>query len=69
MKLGKSVKTAQKKGGRDKQEGKHVNLYTGMIRLLGRASSSDPEGTCNIDVLSPVLCPANQMNSQLRKRV
>lgn len=65
MKLGKSVNTAQKKGGRGKEEGKHANLYTGTISLLGQALSSDPEGTRNIDVLSPVLCPANQINSQL----
>ena len=65
MKLRKSVNTAsvwsQKKRGRDKEEGKHPNLYTGMVGLLGQAPSSDPEGACSIDVLSPVLCPTNHI--------
>lgn len=77
MKLGKSVNTAsvwsQKMRGRDKEEGKHLNLYTGMVSLLGQAPSSDPEGTCSIDVpsyidpvlyIDSVLCPTN-LHSQL----
>lgn len=71
MKLGKSVNTArvwsQKKRGRDKEEGKHLDLYTGIVSLLGQALSSDPEGACSIDVVSPVLCPTNQVTVSCEK--
>lgn len=49
------------KSGRDKEEGKHPYLYTGMASLLGQGPRPDPEGACSIDRLSPVFCSTNQI--------
>lgn len=48
MKLGKSVNTASASSQKnsDKEEGNQ---------------SSDPEGACRLDTLSPVLCPNEQI--------